>query len=314
MAAILSYFQEFFQAMNRSFFIVCTLLAAALLVLNYRWGIETKWLAGLPSRPLKFAGFYLLYSIAFGLPWLFYLIWVKPAAFSNSLLLFILLAPAVFALKVSAGGWSEWIKEMLPGSKGRYLSVIADWPLRLIITVTIVFFLHRLLSNSGARGVTDLGLTSLNFDWKPYLLLLCCMVPLVAFAASQPSFLQTYPKLRALRFLAPFGPSPAQQLGYELAYGSDFFTIELFFRGFLVVFLCRWVGPAAVLPMAVFYCSIHFGKPMLECISSYFGGIILGVIACYTQSILGGILVHLGLAWMMEAAAFISSYIYANNR
>jgi hypothetical protein len=75
-----------------------------------------------------------------------------------------------------------------------------------------------------------------------------------------------------------------------------------------VVLLARWIGPAAILPMAMFYCSIHFGKPLLECISSYFGGILLGIFACYSQSIYGGIVVHLGLAWMMELAASIASY------
>ncbi|HQD10532.1 MAG TPA: CPBP family intramembrane metalloprotease, partial [Flavihumibacter sp.] len=162
------------------------------------------------------------------------------------------------------------------------------------------------------RFSTDLGLTTEHFSAVTYLLLLAAMVPLVAFAASQPAFLHTYPKVKILAFLAPEGPRRWQQLLYEMAYGLDFLGIELFFRGFLVVLLCRWVGPAAILPMAVFYCSVHFGKPLLECISSYFGGIILGVIACYSQSILGGILVHLGLAWMMEAAAFISSYFYTN--
>ncbi|MBL0133872.1 MAG: hypothetical protein IPP79_07630 [Chitinophagaceae bacterium] len=55
--------------------------------------------------------------------------------------------------------------------------------------------------------------------------------------------------------------------------------------------------------MAAFYCSIHFGKPLLECITSYFGGIILGVIVYRTKSIWGGLLMHLGIAWMMELAA-----------
>ncbi|MBZ5855981.1 hypothetical protein [Flavihumibacter profundi] len=55
-------------------------------------------------------------------------------------------------------------------------------------------------------------------------------------------------------------------------------------------------------------CSIHFGKPMLECISSYFGGIIPGIIACYSQPTPGGIAVHLGLAWMMELAANLATH------
>ncbi len=320
MQAIIHYFQEFFQGTNRSFLAACTLLAAALLICNYRWGIEPRWLASLQPRPFRFAGFYLLYLLAFGLPWLFYLVWVKPAAYSHWLLLFILLAPAVFALKMSAGGWGGWIRQAVTGANGRFLAAVADWPLRLVITVSVLYVLYRLFSGGwplpageahGGRFSGDLGLTAAHFSAWPYLALLAAMIPLVAFAASQPSFLQAYPKVKLLQFLAPGGPSWWQQLVYEMAYGLDFVGIELFFRGFLVVFLCRWLGPAAVLPMAVFYCSIHFGKPLLECISSYFGGMVLGVIACYSQSVLGGILVHIGLAWMMEAAALAGSYLQA---
>jgi hypothetical protein len=57
--------------------------------------------------------------------------------------------------------------------------------------------------------------------------------------------------------------------------------------------------------MAAFYCTIHFGKPLGECISSYFGGMVLGVLAYRTRSILGGLIVHLGLAWMMELGGWL---------
>jgi len=64
----------------------------------------------------------------------------------------------------------------------------------------------------------------------------------------------------------------------------------------------------AVLPMAVTYCFLHFGKPMAECISSFFGGYLLGVIAMYTRSIFGGCIIHMGIAFLMEAAAMIQHY------
>src|SRR5690606_32481 len=97
---------------------------------------------------------------------------------------------------------------------------------------------------------------------------------------------------------------PAKLL-FELSYGLDFFTIELFFRGFLILAFLRYAGKAAILPMAAFYCSIHFGKPLLECITSYFGGLILGVIVLHSRSIWGGLIVHLGIAWLMEVAGYI---------
>ncbi len=312
MQALFAYFQDFFQAVNRSFFVFCTLLAAVLVWANYRWGIEPRWLAALQPRPLKFMGFYCLYLLAFGLPWLFYLLVLRAGPCPPALLVFLLLAPAVFALKVSAGGWQEWLRTLVPGNGGRYLALVSDWPIRLLLTLFLVMCLRWLMDRLDAPPGT-LGFGAQRVSWSTYGWLLAAMAPLVVFAASQPAFLQAYPKLRAIFFLPPGASRIAGGIGYELSYGSDFFTIELFFRGLLVVWLCRWMGPAAILPMAVFYCSIHFGKPLLECVSSYFGGMILGVLACYSESILGGIVVHLGLAWMMEAAALASSYIHTNN-
>jgi hypothetical protein len=75
------------------------------------------------------------------------------------------------------------------------------------------------------------------------------------------------------------------KLLYELAYGSDFISVELFFRGFLILAFVKLVGKDAILPMACFYCTIHFGKPLGECISSYFGGMLLGIVVFHTRSI-----------------------------
>ena len=101
------------------------------------------------------------------------------------------------------------------------------------------------------------------------------------------------------------GQSWPWKVGYELSYGLDFLSIELFFRGLLVIGLVRYAGEKAILPMAAFYCTIHFGKPLGECITSFSGGLALGVLAYRTRSILGGLIVHLGLAWMMEVGGWV---------
>jgi membrane protease YdiL (CAAX protease family) len=95
------------------------------------------------------------------------------------------------------------------------------------------------------------------------------------------------------------------KLLYELSYGIDFVTIEFFFRGFLILAFTRFAGKDAILPVAAFYCSIHFGKPLFECITSYAGGIILGAVVYNTRSIWGGLIVHLGIAWLMELAGYV---------
>ena len=44
---------------------------------------------------------------------------------------------------------------------------------------------------------------------------------------------------------------------------------------------------------------------MAEAISSFFGGTLLGIVAYNTGSIWGGLIVHLGIAWMMEIGGWV---------
>jgi hypothetical protein len=150
------------------------------------------------------------------------------------------------------------------------------------------------------------GLQPSQMGWQAYGWMLLFMLPLIVWASTQPDFLAYYPKLQsAERLLSDGSATWPMRLAYELAYGTDFFTVEIFFRGFLVLAFMRWAGEEAILPMACFYCTIHFGKPMAECISSYFGGLLLGIVSYHTRSIYGGLTVHLGIAWMMEAGGYL---------
>ena len=134
------------------------------------------------------------------------------------------------------------------------------------------------------------------------------MLPLIAVASTQSDFLAMYPKIKSVLHIDnTIHLSCLHKLLFELSYGSDFLGIEIFFRGFLVLAFIKWVGMDAILPMACFYCTIHFGKPLDECISSYFGGILLGIVVYNTRSIYGGLIVHLGIAWLMEIGGYIGS-------
>jgi hypothetical protein len=153
------------------------------------------------------------------------------------------------------------------------------------------------------------GFTRKNFSLKPYFMMLVLMVPLIVLASTQSDFLSSYPRglksvdldLTQLNHLKYF-------LLYELVYGLDFVNIELFFRGFLILAFLKYAGARAVMPVAMFYVIIHFGKPLGESISSFFGGTLLGIITLYGRSILGGIIVHVGIAYMMEIGALIGRY------
>ena len=152
------------------------------------------------------------------------------------------------------------------------------------------------------------GFTIKNFNLRPYFLILLVMLPFVIGFGLTDHFTGYYPRgLKNLDYFFGFGVDPPQSslLFYELIYGLDFVSIEYFFRGFLVLAFLKYVGPGSILPMAAFYVSIHFGKPMVETISSFFGGGLLGILAFYSRSIWGGIVVHMGIAWLMELGAFV---------
>jgi hypothetical protein len=159
----------------------------------------------------------------------------------------------------------------------------------------------------------NFGVNGNNVDLRPYWQILVIVAPLVLIASFEQSFRDYYPVYK--RYVVTDDVNPTNlptwmfALGYELAYGMDFFNVEFLFRGVLVIGVSQVIGKEAILPMVSVYCFLHFGKPMGECISSIFGGYILGVVAYYTRNIWGGVIVHIGLAWMMELAAFIQKLI-----
>jgi hypothetical protein len=302
---ILSYIQDFFRGVDKWLLIFCASFIAVLITLNYRFGIETKWLYNIHNRFEKFIGFYAVYAIAFIVPFLVLILAKhKETMHSGMFWTLLIVAPAIFALKVSFAGPGEWIQLSSKTIWAKYYSIIVNLPSRLILVAIPLLLFYWLENNNGSFW----GLSTKNFDWKPYLLMLLVMVPLITFASTQSDFLQMYPKLKQVAFIETNAThSWFYNLLFEVSYGIDFVTIELFFRGFLVFAFVRYAGADAILPMAVFYCSIHFGKPLFECISSFFGAMLLGIVAYRTQSILGGMMVHLGIAWMMEIGGYLGN-------
>lgn len=302
MQTIFTYILDYFKQVDKWLLFFCTSFTALLVVLNYKLGIETRWLYQISSRLPRFFGFYLMYATAFIAPYLVLLLLKRPATpLPFFFWLLLLIAPAIFALKVNFHWVSRWVQEQVNGVWGDYYSNIISLPSKLLLVVLILWVLRL----SGNYYGSFWGLTARNFNWQPYAWMLVIMIPLITFASTQSDFLNAYPKLKQVAYID--GHTNRQwwyRLVYEVSYGLDFVGIELFFRGFLVMAFVRYAGPDAILPMAAFYCSIHFGKPLLECISSFFGGLLLGIIAYRTQSIVGGIIVHLGIAWMMELGGY----------
>lgn len=155
----------------------------------------------------------------------------------------------------------------------------------------------------------NFGVQRDQVDLSPYWQLLAVVLPLVIMASFESGFRNYYPTYRRYQvdFQAHEGswPNVVYALIFEFFYGMDFFNVEFMFRGLFIVGISQIIGPQAVLPMVSMYCVLHFGKPIGECISSAFGGYILGVVALHTRNVWGGVMVHMGLAWMMELVAFL---------
>lgn len=299
MTVIFTYLREYALVIDKWLLIFCVLWTSVLITLNYTLGIESGFIKGLDLRFNQFIALFLVYCSAFIIPYLFALVFRRQLVTATPLFwLLLLIAPALFALKVSI---ANPLANKIDGVWGNYLTLVTTLPFKLLVVLIPLIVLYRILPAQPSFW----GMTVKNIRWRSYCLMLVLMAPLIIFASTQADFLNAYPRLKQVAFIAPHtGNLLWYQLLYEISYGIDFVTIELFFRGFLVFAFVRYAGPSAILPMAVFYCSIHFGKPLFECISSFFGGLLLGIITHRTQSIAGGLIVHLGIAWMMEIGGY----------
>lgn len=150
------------------------------------------------------------------------------------------------------------------------------------------------------------GLLNFNKKLRIYGIFLLFMLPLIYLASQDASFLKVYPRLKVAYF------SREEYFNYFLQfepfYLLTFIRIEWFFRGFLILALTPFLGKRAVLIVAFMYCVYHFGKPLGECISSFFGGYILGMMVYYTRSIWGGVMVHMGIAFLMDLFALMAFF------
>ncbi|HXB09962.1 MAG TPA: CPBP family glutamic-type intramembrane protease [Puia sp.] len=309
MRSFLHYLAVWLRSTSRPALIITILFIASLVAANYTIGLENR-IRALPWY-LALGGFFLFYLIVLALVWGLQFEWNKTPIRQPKLLILLVLAPFYFALKMVHWDLQTLLPAALHAPWDQYILLIVQLPAKLLLLFLFLWAIRKAGLLPGDSLGAAVGLTRKNFNVLPYFGLLACTIPLIALASTQHDFLLVYPKVRNLAFInGSARPEWPWKLLYEISYGLDFLGIELFFRGLLVVALVNYVGQDAILPMAAFYCTIHFGKPLGECISSFFGGLILGVLAARTRTILGGLIVHLGLAWLMELGGWIGSLYF----
>ncbi|MGD1841891.1 MAG: CPBP family intramembrane glutamic endopeptidase [Thermonemataceae bacterium] len=302
------YLRENFQV--KLYSLVAAFLAL-LIYFNFKYDFEDSVIDALyKGKAIRMLWYFLLYAIPYYLVCGLIALFTDQKAFLKQKRFWFFSLMGLLILGFYRGLYvSHWIAEAFAPNGFAYsyyfrLSEKLKPLLGLLVPLLFVYFFwhrHSLPHFYGLRPVT----------WRaigPYCWILLLMTPLIAWASFQPDFLQEYPTYQKAQVAmyareSQISPTPLIVL-YEFAYMTGFFMIELFFRGFLVIGLIRFLGKEVVLPAAVIYCILHFGKPMAEAISSFFGGYILGVFAYKTENIYGGIIVHMGIALMMELFAF----------
>jgi len=275
------------------------LFLIVLITINYGFGIESNLLAKLSSFQYL-VYFFVLY------PFVFYAaVFIKSGSvvFKRNFIVISGLYMAILAVSSGLIYYREWTLGF-PIFEQFYLRNIisnAQGVIIVFLPLTLIYF----FSERSHLG-NFYGLSLRNHNFKPYVFLLLFMVPLIAVATQLPGFLETYPTMKIWHYQSVFGLSTDQMLAiYETVYLSDFIRVETIFRGALVIGMVRFLGKDSIIIMATLYCVLHFNKPLGETISSFFGGYLLGTIAYYQKNIVGGCLVHAGIAGLMELFAYI---------
>jgi hypothetical protein len=289
-------------------FILVILWASILIVINYSIDLENEVIDVLPTNGLRFLGYLALYSTAYYSS--IYIIKLsKPKTQSSAVLstkFWMVSSLGIIIFSADSGFvLHQYLVDMInpnPRLYNFYFAVLSNATEFLSIAIPLFLVNHLLIPNR----TDNLGINKKEIDLMPFFTILLIITPFIFVSAFESGLHNYYPTFRYEEAANVLGISSwIPVFIYELCYGLDFFNVELMFRGFMVIGLISYLGRDAILAMAVFYCTIHFGKPLAEAVSSLFGGYILGAIAYQTRSVWGGVIVHMGLAWLMELSAVL---------
>lgn len=184
---------------------------------------------------------------------------------------------------------------------GRYKGLlrVAMWCLgALTFYVAIPALVIRVVFGHRLRDY-GMNLNGFGRHLPLYLAMFLPVALLVVAVSTSPDFQAKYPLFKDHLGIEDL-------LVWELLYALQFFSLEFFFRGFLVHGVRDRVGVLGVFAMVMPYVMIHFSKPLYETVGAIVAGTILGLISLTTGSIAGGVLIHVGVAWTMDAAALLN--------
>lgn len=293
------------QDFQLNYYLTVTFFLAASLLINYSIDLENSWIDRQTENPLRILSYFLLYGSGYYITCLILTYFNEIDTFwkSKKFWSFSLFGLSILSIDKGFVFLPTIMKSLdQPYEAYAWLFKIATSASSFVLVLLpLLLFYHTInKEKSGFYGVTTPSTI------KPYLYLLLIVAPFIFIAAWQTSFTDYYPVYKTNSVYELWGwPSYLPMLIFEFIYGADFLNVELLFRGFFVIGIAQIMGKHSIMPMVVIYCFLHFGKPAGEAISSIFGGYIIGIIALSTRSLRGGIIIHVGIAWLMETAAYL---------
>ena len=153
--------------------------------------------------------------------------------------------------------------------------------LGLVPALVVKLVFHEPLADYGVRA------GDLSFGWKAFAVVAPVMALLGLSASRMPEFLAVYPLNRAA------GDGPLPFAGHALAYLAFYAGWEFGFRGFVQDGLSEDLGAwNAILVQTAVSAALHVGKPFGEMLGAVLGGLVWGVIAFRSRSLLVPLLTH----------------------
>ncbi len=166
--------------------------------------------------------------------------------------------------------------------------------LLLVLPVFILIFFSQKKLNFSLKKI-GLGFGKWKL-WIPITIaFLLIITPILWFLSRNPEFRSTYPLFKGMiRSDTDFWLIDLSWFYYLLIW-------EFFFRGFILFKLAEKMGVyRAIFFQAVIFSFAHLGKPEIETYSSLVGGVLVGLLAYYSRSILPCAIIHWAIAIIMD--------------
>lgn len=311
MKTIITYLRDYWAVhFHFGFYLSTFLFLSASIYLNYRFDLENGFLDSFYGQwiqwPLMSSSIMFPFLVICGLMYNFKInrSWIKSREF------WLLFGIAFVVIGFQRSFFLHYFLLDRLESVERLFAGKLLWYLKSYFTTIIpLLIFYVLYEKNKDPGSHWYGLNLRETDFRPYFFLIGVVFMGIGLASFIGDLTRYYP-----RFDKSGGQIFAQSNGFpewlsmgvfELLYGMNFLTVEFFFRGFLVIGFIRVLGGGAVMAMVGAYVFLHFGKPMTECISSAFGGYLIGIMAFKSKKIWGGVALHVALAWSMEFFAWL---------